>query len=156
MNEESRKRLEMARRLCEYLKKELGRDLISLVVFGSTARERARRESDIDVLLIVEDEEEAWKRYFEAKLKLEEVYSPQFCSIITTEAKLRDNPYILLDMIEDSVVLYDPEGRFRSLITCLKEKLKELGARRIWVDEDTWYWNLKPDWKPGEVVEIRL
>lgn len=156
MNEQSKKRLKMAEQLSRSLQGELGRNLISLVVFGSTARGTAEKESDIDILLIVENEKEAREKYLEIKLKLEKAYSPQFYSIISTEAKLRDNPYILLDMIDDSVVLYDPEKRFQNLISHLRKKLKALGAKRIWIDNDTWYWDLKPDWKPGEVVEIRL
>ncbi|MCD6101157.1 MAG: nucleotidyltransferase domain-containing protein [Candidatus Marinimicrobia bacterium] len=156
MNEQSKKRLKMAEQLSRSLQGELGRNLISLVVFGSTARGTAEKESDIDILLIVENEKEAREKYLEIKLKLEKAYSPQFYSIISTEAKLRDNPYILLDMIDDSVVLYDPEKRFQNLISHLRKKLKALGAKRIWIDNDTWYWDLKPDWKPGEVVEVRL
>jgi len=156
MNRESKKRLRMAEQLCKGLKEKLDKNLVSLVVFGSTARGKAKKGSDIDILLIVENEREARRRYVEIKLGLEKAYSPQFYSIIITEDKLKDNPYILLDMIEDSVILYDPERRFQSLISRLKERLEELGAKRIWIDRDTWYWDLKPDWKPGEVVDIRL
>jgi len=35
----------------------------------------------------------------------------------------------------------------------LKTSLAILGSRRIWTG-DTWYWDLKPDFKPGEVFEL--
>lgn len=156
MNKESSKRLKMAKEICRILKEELGEKLLSFVVFGSTARGKAKKESDIDVLIICTDKKETEKKYLKTKLKIETEYPPMFSSVIMTEKNLRDNPYILLDMIEDSIVLHDPRGKFQRMIEKLKKKLKELGAKRVWIDEDTWYWDLKPDWKPGEVVEIKL
>jgi len=32
-------------------------------------------------------------------------------------------------------------------------RLKKLGANRIW-SGNAWYWDLKPDYRPGEVFEI--
>jgi len=157
MNRESEIRLKMAKKLCENLKVRLKDNLISFVVFGSTARGKAKKkESDIDILLIVKEEKIARKVYLEEKIRLQKPYSPQFYSIIALEEKLRENPYILLDMIEDRIVLLDCNNIFEKLINSLKKKLEELGAKRVWIDEDTWYWDLKPDWKPGEVVEIKL
>jgi len=156
MNSESEKRIEIARKLCEILKKEVKENLLSFVVFGSTARGKAKTHSDIDVLIICKDKRETWKHYLKAKLEIQKSHPPMFSSIITTETNLRENPYILLDLIDDNILFYDPKNVFRKLIEDLRKKLKELGAKRIWIDEDTWYWDLKPDWKPGEVVEIKL
>ena len=38
--------------------------------------------------------------------------------------------------------------------TNLRKRLDELKARRIYLKNGTWLWDLKPDIKPGEVVEI--
>jgi len=35
----------------------------------------------------------------------------------------------------------------------LKGRLDKLGARRIWKD-DAWYWDLKPDFKPGDEIVL--
>ena len=34
-----------------------------------------------------------------------------------------------------------------------RSQFGELGARRIWRGEG-WYWDLKPDFKPGEIVTL--
>ncbi len=45
-------------------------------------------------------------------------------------------------------------GFFASVLERLRRRLAELGARR-YVDEDGYeYWELKPDWKPGDVVRL--
>jgi hypothetical protein len=32
--------------------------------------------------------------------------------------------------------------------------MAELGSRRIELPDGGWYWDLKPDWRPGEVVDL--
>jgi hypothetical protein len=52
------------------------------------------------------------------------------------------------------VVLWDREGFFEGVLARLRARLAELGARR-YVDKDGYeYWDLKPDWKPGDVVTL--
>jgi len=29
-----------------------------------------------------------------------------------------------------------------------------LGSRKVILGNGSWYWDLKPDWKPGEVIEL--
>ncbi|KKK51182.1 hypothetical protein LCGC14_3117490, partial [marine sediment metagenome] len=36
----------------------------------------------------------------------------------------------------------------------LKKRLQELGAEKISLSDGSYYWDLKPDWKPREVIEI--
>ena len=46
------------------------------------------------------------------------------------------------------------DGFFAAVLERLQRRLQELGARRH-VDEDGYeYCDLKPDWKPGDVVEL--
>ena len=146
----------MVKKLLEALKRRLGDHLISLLIFGSTAREDFKEESDIDILLIVKDKREAEREYLKAKLKIEGISPPFFSSIIATERELREDPYILLDIIEDHIMIYDPYNTAQRMLSLLKERLEDLGAKRVWLDEKRWYWNIKPDWRPGEVVEIKL
>lgn len=72
--------------------------------------------------------------------------------ILSVEEALKIRP-IYLDMVEDAIILYDKNGFFSRILNRLRRRLKELGAKRIWVG-DKWYWMLKPDIKFGEVVEI--
>jgi hypothetical protein len=56
-------------------------------------------------------------------------------------------------MIDDGQILYDHSGFWQDYVTALREKLSLLGARKI-VQGDRWYWDLKPDYRRGEVFEI--
>ncbi|HWP57484.1 MAG TPA: hypothetical protein VNL14_06340, partial [Candidatus Acidoferrales bacterium] len=51
-----------------------------------------------------------------------------------------------LESVND-LLLYD------SYLQRLRERLARLGARRVWRG-NAWYWDLKPDFKPGDVFEI--
>lgn len=57
-------------------------------------------------------------------------------------------------MVEDAVILLDDEGFIKSVFTGLRRGLKELKARRIYLKDGSWFWDLKPDIKRGEVVEV--
>jgi hypothetical protein len=70
----------------------------------------------------------------------------------TREETLKGSP-IFLDMVEDCIILYDKEEFFAGVLIKLKERLAALGAKRVWRG-NAWYWDLKPDFKPGEVFEI--
>jgi hypothetical protein len=32
--------------------------------------------------------------------------------------------------------------------------MRALGSRRVYLADGSWYWDLKPDFRPGEVVEL--
>ena len=36
----------------------------------------------------------------------------------------------------------------------LRRKLKKMGSKRVFLDDKRYYWDLKPDYKLGDVVEI--
>ena len=60
---------------------------------------------------------------------------------------------LFLDMTEDARILYDRDGFLERAFVDLESRLERLGARRIWRG-NAWYWDLKPDYTPGEVFEI--
>ena len=41
-----------------------------------------------------------------------------------------------------------------NFITLKVERLLELGAKKVSLPDGSYYWDLKPDWKPREVIEI--
>lgn len=48
----------------------------------------------------------------------------------------------------------DAGGFFASVLDRLRRRLAQLGARR-YVDQGGYeHWDLKPDWKPGDVVTL--
>ena len=56
-------------------------------------------------------------------------------------------------MIDDLCLLLDRDGFFRNHLDEFAARLRRLGARRIHRD-GTWHWDLKPDYRPGEVFEL--
>jgi hypothetical protein len=63
-------------------------------------------------------------------------------------------PWILLDIAHHGVVLYDPESILALELDAVRRRMADLGARRIELPDGSWYWDLKPDWQPGEVVDL--
>lgn len=74
--------------------------------------------------------------------------------LVTSPEAIEAGPLILLDLTEDAVILHDPTGFLARRLDRLRQRLRELGARRVWLDGDRWYWDLKPDYRPGEVFDL--
>ena len=56
-------------------------------------------------------------------------------------------------MVEDARIVLDRDGFFAGVLDRLRGRLHALGARRVWRGT-RWYWDLKPDRRPGEVIEL--
>ncbi|MGC9086852.1 MAG: nucleotidyltransferase domain-containing protein [Thermoproteota archaeon] len=142
-----------------------GDRLISLVVYGSVARGEARQSSDVDLLIVVEGLPES--RFERNKIfdtvedllskDLEDLHASGYyvalSPILKTPEEARKISSLYLDMVEDAVIVYDRNGFFESVLVRLSNKLKELGAERVWVGKK-WYWRLRKDLKLGEEIII--
>ena len=153
-------------KLLDALRDVYGDKLVSLVVYGSVARGDARRDSDLDVLIIVDDKLprsrlERIKTYLKAEDKIldlldkliDEGYAIEISPIIKSVEEAKYTSPLYLDMVEDAVIIYDKNNFFQQILLKLKKKLEELGAERIWIGRK-WYWRLKKDYKFGEVIEL--
>jgi predicted nucleotidyltransferase len=150
-------------RLLAELRREFGDKLVSMVVFGSVARGDNRRDSDIDLLLVVEGIPPTVTgrvRLFEKvedRLSIEDLrskgYDVSFSPVIKTPAEAVRLIPLYLDMVDDAVILYDKDAFFTRVLERLRRRLSELGAERVRVGKK-WYWRLKKDFKWGEVVVI--
>ena len=78
---------------------------------------------------------------------------PELSPIFKTPAELVRGTPLLLDMTEDARILHDPEGCLIGVLDGLRTRLRALGSRRIWRG-DAWYWDLKPDYQWGDVIEL--
>ena len=76
----------------------------------------------------------------------------QFHPLNVDEA--RANRAIYLDKTEDAVIVIDRDNFMKQVLEKLGKKLKTMGAKRIFLEDGSWYWDLKPDIKRGEVVEL--
>lgn len=140
------------------LEARFGPDLVSVVLFGSWARGEGRAESDIDLLVIIGSltggRFERYRPVRELVQEVSEELADRLSLIVSTpEGAKHVKPYYL-GMLSGHVMLRDSGGFFAAVLERLQRKLRELGARR-YVDDDGYeYWDLKPDWKPGDVVTL--
>jgi predicted nucleotidyltransferase len=140
--------------LVELIKTEYGDDLVSVAVFGSIARGTARKDSDLNVLIIASrlprSRRERVQRFLNIKSKLDPVleklldkgYAITVSPVILTADEAREIPPLFLDLTEDAVILHDMNNFLKELLTKLKAKLQEIGVTRIWIGSK-WYWKLK-------------
>jgi predicted nucleotidyltransferase len=153
--------------ILEMLKNKTNDGILSVVLYGSVARGKARPESDIDLLILYDKEKINLNKIFpeiiikpreteEYKELFEKGIYAEVSPYIVTVEELRENPLILLDIMDEGIILYEKRDCFRELIKMFKEKLKELGLRKVYLEDGTYYWGLTPDWKPGELVEIKI
>jgi predicted nucleotidyltransferase len=140
--------------------------LISFVLFGSVARGTAKKDSDIDIILITDNlsHKDSMDRFLFIEEKLKG--SPEFISItksgctpelkpiLFSKEEASESRYIFLDIVNDGIILYDRNDFFRKRLEKLRMKLKELKSRRIFQKDGSWYWILAPYLKFGESFEI--
>jgi uncharacterized protein len=152
-------------RLLAELKAEYGDRLVTIAVFGSVGRGTQREDSDVDFLIVARDlprgrfprvdEFLPAERRLEADLRSVSPHGwpVMLAPIFKTPEEVEYGSPLFLDMVEDARILYDRDGFFTGYLDRLRGRLRELGSRRIWRG-NAWYWDLKPDFKPGDVIEL--
>ena len=152
---------ELLSELVRRLHKEYGREFVSLVLYGSVARGEARKDSDVDLILVLDDPPTQYYKRTERLMKvLDEVErnvgeNITFLNpIVFSKTEAMENRYLFLDIVEDGKILYDRDGFFRERLSTLKRRLQELGSKKVYLEDGSWYWVLKPDLKIGEVFEL--
>lgn len=146
--------------LCVY-----GDRLVSVAVFGSVGRAAMRPDSDIDMHFVLERlsngrlkrmaEFQVLDRLMDPVLREARVQgvSTSLSPVLKTPEEVRLGSPLFLDMVEDARILVDRNGFFRQQIDLLRERLAQLGAKRVWKG-NAWYWDLKPDYRCGEEFEL--
>ncbi len=139
--------------------------LVTAAIFGSVARQTATGESDIDLLVVATDlpmgrvKRVSEFTAIEIRLKKEikelegSGIHTWLSPVIQTPEEVLSGGLLFLDMIFDVLILYDRNDFFKNFLNSFKERLERLGAKRI-VQGDRWYWDLKPDYRQGEIFEI--
>lgn len=159
-----RARLELIREFIGMLKEHFQDRLYSVCLYGSVARDEAKNESDIDMLVVVDGlSQDLGLRYRETNdirlgLKSASTYKrlrmKGICALISdlylTREEVEKHPPILLDLVEDGIILYDMEDFLKRVLNDVRRRMTELGSRRV----DRRYWILDPHAKFGEEVRI--
>lgn len=139
--------------------------LVTVAVFGSVARQTATIESDVDFLIVATDlprgrvkrvsEFTAVENRLKKEMKdLEGAGIHTWLSpVIKTPDEVLSGSLLFLDMTFDALILYDKNDFFKCFLESFRERLDGLGSKRI-MQGDRWYWDLKPDYRKGEIFEI--
>ena len=155
----------LAERAAAMYRAALGDDLVAVAVFGSVVRGTQEARSDLDLYVVTRPEASVW---FDPRLRdrrricetteyqrlAREGYRPDPQPVFHTVAELKRHPWLLLDIAHHGVVLYDPERVLEMELAAERARLRALGAKRVERPAGTWYWDLKPDWRPGDVIEL--
>jgi hypothetical protein len=124
-----------------------------------------RADSDIDFLVVVDPLPDGRLPHIQEFAAVEDAVAAELqrsravgvdtriSAVVRTPAEIRSGSPLMFDMTEDARLLYDPDDVLRRALADLKRRLDGLGARRVWSD-GTWYWDLKPDFRPGETFEL--
>lgn len=156
---------ELQDRLLSETKTFYGEALVSVVVFGSIGRGTQTFDSDVDVLIIARNLPHGRIKRVRAFETVENNLVPflkgiegngiNSCisPIFKTPEETEKGSPLFLDMVEDAHIMFDRDNYFSTFLKQFKDRLHTLGAKRVWMG-NAWYWNLKPDYKPGEVFEL--
>ncbi|MBI4589438.1 MAG: HEPN domain-containing protein [Candidatus Rokubacteria bacterium] len=153
---------ELLDRFVVELKATYGSRLVACAVFGSVGRGTPRVGSDIDLLIVARglprgrfnrvEEFLGVEARLESALTATESGSPPIAlsPVFKSPEEVEAGSPLFLDLVEDARILYDPEHCLTGYLDRLRARLRALGARRH-RRGNAWYWELKPDLKPGEV-----
>jgi predicted nucleotidyltransferase len=142
-----------------------GERLISLAVYGSVGRGTMRADSDVDCLVVASplpqgrlprvEEFAPVERRLDAMIKglRKRGINTYLTAVFRTPDEIRARSPLMLDMTQDARMLFDRDGFLRTELEKLAQRLRELGAKRVFKG-DAWWWDLKPDFKPGDVIVI--
>lgn len=130
-----------------------GDDLVALAVFGSYGRGTATASSDLDLLVVLRRRPGGRWACLESFRPVEAATDFDLSPVFRTPEDLAAGFPLMLELVEDAKILYDPSKVLTDALQHLRLRLQELGARRI-PYKGAWYWDLKPDFRPGEVVQL--
>jgi predicted nucleotidyltransferase len=152
---------------CEILYEHFSDRLMGILVFGSIARGTWDRNSDIDLLVVVDGwDKPVWERTRElVKLRRELRETVEFQRLAAqgwptaiqhyplSRVEALEPHRIYIDACFDGIILYEREGFLSKVLGEFRKKLSDLGARRVTTADGKTYWQLK-EVKAGEVFEL--
>ncbi len=149
------------------LRKRFGDSISSIVLYGSVARGTARKDSDVAVCIIFKKlTQSRYKRILLIFSLLKELreresfitlyrdgYVPEISPLLYTNREVQDTKLIFLDMVGEGVVLYY-DGTWAAKRHSLMETMKLLGTKKVMLENNEYYWILKPGLRLAEEVVL--
>ena len=141
-------------------------DLLSIILFGSVARGKWNKESDIDLLIIFTNKSSLKNTLNKRLAKIISDYERNskisnskgdrlFSTIqdITLVLKeLHTFRTIFYDIAMDGIIIFDRDKTGFQFLKKIKKRIEEKGLRRIFIKENDFYWERKV--KFGEIIEL--
>ena len=135
--------------------------LLSVLLFGSAARGQMSEDSDVDLLLVVDPAPRSFadrrrpliSSWQQARQRLG-LAAVQWVLVVKDKPEAAHHSPLYLDMLADGIFLYDRDGFLAAVFSAMRERMAELGSRRVYLSDGSWYWDLKPGARFGEAVEI--
>jgi predicted nucleotidyltransferase len=155
----------LAKRYAIAAQEELGDKLVSIALYGSAARQDAGSGSDIDLFVVIQEAPSGMLARRRLLAPVRESLTPEleklwrqgiytdFIEVIRTRAEARKFHPLYLDMSQEALILFDRDNFLESLLSAVKEQLKEGGAERKVMGRFR-YWDLSRSSIPDEIVEI--
>jgi predicted nucleotidyltransferase/DNA-binding HxlR family transcriptional regulator len=149
---------DVLRRYCEILLDHFRDRLIGLLVFGSVARGDWTRDSDIDLLVVVEGwKKPTWERSEELLMLRNKLRgTPEFSRamraghvpIIQHYPLDKDEALafhrLYLDASIDGIIIFEKDKFLTKVLDGVRKKLAEQGAKRVVAPSGEFYWVLAP------------
>ena len=151
--------------LLEAVRTHYGERLISVVLFGSVARESAGPGSDVDILIVADPLPQGrLKRVAEFEVVESALAGPLaelardgmdvlLSPVFKTSEEVRLGSPLFLDMVREGRILFDRDDFMHKYLEALRASLEALGARRVEY-RGSWYWDLKPGYRKGDVIDL--
>jgi len=146
------------------LKEKFGQDLVSFGVYGSVARNRAKKDSDLDLFLVFKEIQGTIGERLDILSNIErnevikneilflneKAYFPRisYCPLNESELKMS---FFTIDIAFDMKVFYDINN-LKSFLEKIYRKIDERKIERKYLDDERYYLDLKI--KFGEVFEF--
>ena len=140
--------------------------LISIVLFGSVGRNKFHNESDIDILIIVENApKERSGRFYEYYYNVEKQIENDIQKMIKEGIYVNISPIIkskeevlygsplFIEMADECKILFDKDNFFHNVLSKLKDKLEKYKSVKVSY-KGRYYWKLKPDYKWGDIINL--
>lgn len=150
--------------MLEMLAEKYGRRLLGMAVFGSTARGVATEASDLDFLICATPLPQGrYQRVTEFDELIEWAFRDQWegagnapidlSPVIRTPEELLAGSPLLFDLTVRVWILRDDGGAIARALDRMRTRLDRAGARRLTRGGLSW-WDLKPDFRPGESYSL--